>query len=1426
MKNLGICLGSSNISMVILENINGEIKELENKVLPHDGNPKEVVRELMNDDILKNVDNVIFTGRQMRGFVKTSSISEPEAIEVAYKYSEVKEHNVQVVVSAGGEMLVVYKLDQKGKVVDLYSGNKCASGTGEFFLQQLKRMDTEVEDAIQMADKDNPYKVSGRCSVFCKSDCTHALNKGSGKEKIIAGLCEMMAGKVLELIKATKTNEIMVIGGLSKNTTMLHYLEKDIEKIFVPKNSTYFEAYGAALWGFENKCAKVEKFSDVFEENATSFTKLPPLSNYTDMVEFKTIEMSKAIEGQRSILGIDVGSTTTKAVLLSTEDNKVTASIYLRTNGDPVGAARECYKAILEESKVPVNVVGIGVTGSGRSVVGLHAMTDGVINEIIAHATAAAFFDKEVDTIFEIGGQDAKYTYLTNGAASDYAMNEACSAGTGSFLEESAYESLGVETKEIGDYAMRGLNPPNFSEQCSAFISSDIKRAIQEGMSKEEITAGLVYSICLNYINRVKGNRSVGKKIFMQGGVCYNKSIPVAMAALTGKKIIVPPEPGLMGAFGVALDIKNKINLGLLEEQIFDLNELKERGAKYLDPFVCPGGKEKCDLKCKINRIEMNGKVYPFGGACNKYTSHKSTETQIDKNDFDYVAIREKLVFDKYGVNFLKEPVQRTNKTIGINNSLLVNSLFPLYYNFFNSLGLDVILSEKVEREGIDRKGAPFCYPVEIAHGMMENLVRKNLDYYFLPHVESLPVKEGGVSVTCPFVQSEAFYLKSAFNELTDEKLITEHFEFSKGYDKEIKKFIGIGKKLGFTEDKINWAFGKAVKAQQSYHEECQKIGKEVLDLIENSDDKYGVVVFGRPYNAFARVANMGIPSKFASKGRYTIPVDFLPYKEEELDENSNMYWAMGRIILKGAQIVQKSDKLFGAFISNFSCGPDSFVIGDFRKIMGEKPSLTLELDSHTADAGVDTRIEAFLDIVKSYCELKVEGAKNPEDYRLAKTVYEDGKLYVIDSHGTKRDLRDKKVKIVVPAMGKIGNRFVAAAMQYRGVNAIAMPEPMEEELSQGKNVSLCKECMPLMLTTGTLLKYLKERENKDEVVLYFMPETSGPCRFGQYNTFMKTLIEKEKIKDVAVLSLSSDNSYAGLGKRFTIRTWQGIVADEVLEEIYSNLLVLAKDKDKAMAIYDKAVDKVVESLSKDSWNQVRKVMAKAVKELSQIETKYHIKDAKKVALVGEIYVRRDSFSKRDLIEKMAERDVVVKISPALEWIHYCDYLIKNKVFSSVTDRDKYQAIVVGWFKNYYEKAIKNIFGKLDFYEPHIIDVKEVMECSEGLISEKFTGEAILTVGASIHEIADKVAGVINIGPFGCMPSRIAEAVLNEKLEERKLEISKDKPHVQRVLSEFENLPFMTIEVDGSPFSQLVEAKLESFMLQVDRVHNEMKKDA
>ncbi len=338
------------------------------------------------------------------------------------------------------------------------------------------------------------------------------------------------------------------------------------------------------------------------------------------MVDFKDMPFEKALENDECIVGLDVGSTTTKAVLFRIKDNKILYSKYLRTNGNPIEASRQCYQSLFDQLKdTKVKITALGVTGSGRYIAGLHADTDGIINEIIAHARAAAYFDPAVDTIFEIGGQDAKYTYLTNSVASDYAMNEACSAGTGSFLEESAYETLGIKMEDIAGIALSAKNPPNFSDQCAAFISSDINTAFQEGITRENIVAGLVYSICINYVNRVKGSRQVGNKIFMQGGVCYNRAVPVAMAALTGKNIIVPPEPGLMGAYGVALEIKNMLDIGLLQKKEFNIKELADREVSYGKSFICQGAAENCDRRCEISMIHINGKKFPFGGACNKY---------------------------------------------------------------------------------------------------------------------------------------------------------------------------------------------------------------------------------------------------------------------------------------------------------------------------------------------------------------------------------------------------------------------------------------------------------------------------------------------------------------------------------------------------------------------------------------------------------------------------------------------------------------------------------------------------------------------------------------------------------------------------------------------------------------------------------------
>ena len=641
MKTLGICFGATSVQYALVQGDSGyKTVELSGRVV-HEGNPLKALRDILDTLDLFSIDRVAVTGRKFRSNVSLTCITEPEAIETALVEDSRETAFPNCVISLGGETQLVYKVGESGGIMSVHSGNKCASGTGEFFLQQIRRMGLSLDEAVRLAEKGVPHRIAGRCSVFCKSDCTHALNKGEPKENIVAGLCCMIVDKIADLIKDLPRDRVMLIGGGSLNITVVKMLMQTFSSVLVPPAAAYYEAYGAALWAFANECRKVpDDFKMLVHGAKPSFGRHEPLARSAHLVEFKENTRAAFDPTIEHVLGLDVGSTTTKAVLMRRDTKRTVASVYLRTNGDPVKASRDCYAAIHEQiGKKDAHIVALGVTGSGRQIAGLHALSDNVINEIIAHATAAAYFDKEVDTVFEIGGQDAKYTFLTAGVPSDYAMNEACSAGTGSFLEESAHESLNVKMEHIGPLALSGVNPPNFSDQCAAFISSDIKLAGQEGIGKNDILAGLVYSICLNYLNRVKGPRPVGKKIFMQGGVCYNRAVPTAMASLLKMPVIVPPDPGLMGAFGVALETDNRLCLGITSMSRFDLEELAHRHAAKEGTFTCSGGKEKCDKKCIITKIRINGDIHPFGGICNRYYNLR-LHHEIEPGALDYVVRR------------------------------------------------------------------------------------------------------------------------------------------------------------------------------------------------------------------------------------------------------------------------------------------------------------------------------------------------------------------------------------------------------------------------------------------------------------------------------------------------------------------------------------------------------------------------------------------------------------------------------------------------------------------------------------------------------------------------------------------------------------------------------------------------------------------
>jgi predicted CoA-substrate-specific enzyme activase len=1414
MKTLGICLGASTISIVEAAENKGLLSTRLLFSRRHEGNPIKILNEALESLPVGEFDAVAATGRRLCDFLNLSVIPEPEACEYAFMHANKDKRHFDALISCGGETFMVYVLDKKGRISNAHTGSKCASGTGEFFLQQISRMNINIEEAMSLARDNSPFKVSGRCSVFCKSDCTHALNHGEGVGRVVSGLCEMIANKAVELLGNLCKDKIMVVGGLTQNWTVMDFLKKYIPQMHIPQESCYFEALGTALWAMKNKCKTLEK-KNIFSKQESSFGVLPPLKKAEHLVNFKSLGLAMAKTNGECVLGLDVGSTTTKAVVLKLENDDLMASVYLRTNGQPVEASRNCYRALIQQLPHDIAIVGLGVTGSGRQIAGLHALTKDIINEIIAHARAAVYFDKEVDTIFEIGGQDAKYTHLVNGVPCDYAMNEACSAGTGSFLEEACKEVLGLEMEEIASVALKNNLSPNFSDQCAAFISSDIKTAMHEGTEKEDIVAGLVYSICMNYINRVKGSRPLGKKIFMQGGVCYNRAVPLAMAALIDKHIIVPPYPGLMGAFGVALETKERLSLGISKKEKFDLKALAERPVEYGRSFTCAGTGDGCDRKCEINNISIEGRAYPFGGSCNKYYNLRF-DLRVDTAKKDLVMLHQKNLLEGY----CGEAEEKTAaKAIGLNFSFLTHSFFPLYYNFFKGLGLKVILPSRVSPEGLQLQGSSFCYPAALAHGLFLDLIHKKTDYIFLPQVTEIPVKNAISSEpehqsTCFILQAEPYYLKTAFKKyLPGVKLINPVLNFSKGYRSKTRDFVRLARKLGKGKKRAVISYKEACRAEEEFVARLKKIGQGLIEQLKNNPEEIAVVLFGRPYNAFCPDVNLGIPHKFASRGVTVIPFDFLPYEFTDYKGPSEFFgrdltWAFGQMILKASSFVQQHPQLFGAYITNFSCGPDSFLLTYFRDIMKDKPSLTIEIDSHTADAGVNTRIEAFLDIIERYRRLKRLNlyfhASLAKGFSPAQVIYRNKKAKVISSDNKIYDLLDPKVHLLIPSMGDLGTEALTAVFNRVGIKASALQVPDYDVLKYGRQYSSGKECLPLILTCGSLMKYLQEHKNKDEIVLYFMPTVGGNCRFSQYGVFLQNHIRKNHLRNVALLSITSENGYMGLGSRFITTALKAAAIPDCFDDIRNTLNVLAKDREGSLHIFQQEWHKIILCIKSPGGRSLGKQLRSTAKILKTIPLKYPVGEAKFVSLLGEIFIRRDLFSRQQVVDRLCKREIIPRAASVIEWFYYVDYLVKKGMIASNFNlKTRTEFFVKQSLQRIFERKIKNILSESGLCSRDLVDMDKLIRHGRGLLPLELTGEPIIVIGAALAEILHSICGVISIGPFSCLPTRVTEAVLSKEMNER-------------------NLPFLSIEVDGNPLPPVVEARLEAFCLQAEKMHRFM----
>jgi predicted CoA-substrate-specific enzyme activase len=715
----------------------------------------------------------------------------------------------------------------------------------------------------------------------------------------------------------------------------------------------------------------------------------------------------------------------------------------------------------------------VSTTGSARELVGTCLGTEHVYNEISAQAAGAAHFAPETDTIFEIGGQDSKYIYLRNGVPIDYAMNNACSAGTGSFLEESAQSDLGVNVSEIADVALAAPSPVKFKTNCSAFINSDIRIALQQGQERNNILAGLVYAIADNYLTKVKGQRPVGKKVLLQGGVALNRAVAYAFAHSVGRTVVIPPSPELLGALGVALlalERSSRASGGA------DLERLATTDIALVGRFIC----RACKMYCSIDRFEAGGRQFPFGGRCSLFENVWKGKSRTFPAP-DLVEKRSQILFGTARHNGPSHEDERTEPThwdlghayeaaksfleesfdhrsaqalghearIGIPRALTTHLLFPLYSSFFTALGMEVVLSG-VDPRGELRSYSGFCLPAQIAHGAVLDLEQRGVHLIFSPHVVRMPRPDSSPdSYLCPVTQACPYFLAKAFPEV---HFLSPLLDFSNGYAANTAMTDMAVHKLGVSRERAEQAWTVAVREQREAETALGELGREALAEALRTG-RPTVLLAGHSYNAYTAEASQSVGKKLSSMGIPVIPADCLASPGA-----GPTVWHFANQILNAASLSKQHPNLFLLGVSNFSCTIDAFTHALLASELGSKPYLILEIDAHTADAGVQTRLEAFLDIMQNYHAVQSGLARSFRPCKL------DRNGTLLCSSGERVALTDSRVKLHFLNFSQYHSESLCMAARWLGLHPGEVFPIDRSQLDLGLQFTSGRECLPLPL--------------------------------------------------------------------------------------------------------------------------------------------------------------------------------------------------------------------------------------------------------------------------------------------------------------------------------------------------------------------------
>ena len=1400
---LGIDIGSVSFGYVLLDQ-DGTI--LQSDYLFHYGNIYRILKETLEGLDLSLVRQVAYNHKSAEFFTAGVSVNEQVSLIEGALFQQADIGSMFVI---GGETFGLFLFDEQYRYRRHIANSSCAAGTGGFLDQQSERLGLSGSAELSRlagSFQGKPPKIATRCAVFAKTDLIHCQQQGYSLEAICAGLCQGLAHTIADtLVKGLSLRSpVLAIGGVSRNSKVMEYLAEVIgSPLVIPSYAAITGAIGCSLMARSRAPDpdRPQHFSPgtlLMQQNQVKhyfFAPLTPrLSPVPDFaahphyvshnVEVDQYQLPK-LKGHLPVyLGIDIGSTSTKAVVMAAGGgDRILFGLYTGTFGQPIKATQSLLRVlreIEEQHGVQFDFCGVGTTGSGRKFIQKVVNADLAADEITAHARAAYALTPRVDTIIEIGGQDAKFTVMENGRVTFSAMNYVCAAGTGSFIEEQA-RRLDVSLKEYAARAM-GTPAPLTSDRCTVFMERDLNHYLSLGYAKEELLAAALHSVTDNYLSKVAHLNKIGEVICFQGATAKNAALVAAFEQKLEKPIIVSPYCHLTGALGVCLLMREK-----------DIRETRFRGIDFYkeQPIVTEEVCDQCDNHCKLNRITLADESIVWGFLCGREEAdtgrkpanpagfdllsnrrrifaHPATRgidvrtaplrieggmgLEIElalsrmKESFELNVLNVRHKLFSFGREELSAGRGKSAITIGIPAALYLLEYLPFWKLFFRKLGYRVYVSPargELLEKGTEIAGAEFCAPLSYWHGHVLEASR-HADYLFLP------VMLGGGDIGSPgyycyYSNYAVALLRNNESLRPEQSCIAPHIDFSRPIIHNVQQFYeSLPRELRFiqTPGEIREAYNQA----WCWFTERKGLLVDIFRQQRKQAGDIDVVLLGRPYVIMDPVLNKDIPQKFNELGVRTFFQDMLPHGEIGADSPGRelidwIHWKYGAQILEAAEYVGKSPGLYPVYLSAFKCSPDAFVLNYFKEIMDAygKPYLILQIDEHGSAVGYETRIESVVESFRNHFRSDKPATRPIPRHRVSRLPF-------------------RGQTILVPNYDQLSCSLLCAAFEHGGYRARLIEEtPMTVASSLRINDG---QCLPLScIVQGIIETVRKYRMKPEDTALYLNSMVRTACNLPQYPLMAKKLLEQRGDGFEKIEVFASEFEMKGLSLELAHDVYCSYLLGGLLRKIGCRLRPYERSPGQTDLLIEEARLRLQRCIAAGEPKEA--VFREVVAGLSRIQLADRSGTRPKVAIIGDLYVRDNEAFNQGLLADLESYGAEVVTVP----FTYVVRLILDRDIRSLRVNGQYLSLMGNKLlaevlekteRRFYQVARDILQEDFPTFDDELLDRLKKYHVSLSHGGE--TAQNILKLFSLLHNYPG-IALFIHVNPLFCCPALVSEAL-------------------------------------------------------------------